>query len=100
MIGCQYVMSRTKEFNHKTKKWDDVPIRCGKLPGENDDHCPKHRLFVEDEKLEGERKRLARIDRKNNKKQRQEELATSPLAAVNEEFKEKKKADWLQGYSI
>jgi hypothetical protein len=99
-IGCNYVTHATKKWNRKTKRFDDVPVHCNKLKAENEELCPKHKLFKEDEEKEEKRKEEAKILNKEMRKKEEEELAASPLAAINPEFKEKKAANWMRGYGI
>ena len=97
MRGCNFVVQIKKVYNIKTRKHDEIKVTCDKLVQEGLEVCPKHHLFLEDAKLEEQRKSLARIQKRNQKALEREALAVSPLAAVNPEYKDKKSAAWIKG---
>jgi len=86
-IGCPLVVQTSIHPQSK----DKYDVHCRKIPAEDSIYCPKHKLIVADNELEGQRKIAAKKARKEAKKRDMEFLKTSPLAAVNPKFDKKDK---------
>lgn len=87
---CPYVVATRGSGFNKTEEF------CGKIPSEDSCYCPKHVLIIQDEREEIKRRSDRRIVARNLKTFKMEELAKSPLAAINPNFDEEGKR--ITGY--
>jgi len=91
--GCEWVVG----FGKKKKGHAAPKLFCGKMRGDGDVFCPKHRAFHEDQQLDPERKAAATRERRQAKQAELVELAQSPLAAHNPKFDTKNKPIRMDG---
>lgn len=87
--GCLWVVG-TSSTGFGAKKTTHK-VFCNKLRDQDSVYCPKHKLFQAEEEQEKALFPLRMRAARQLKKARLEELANSPLAAINPRFDKPKK---------
>lgn len=87
--GCLFEVPAGNQYSYVNKRWEKVTNACRKLTAPNSVYCPHHKLITESEAEELSKKMTRVSHAKVFKKQREEDLKNSPLAAVNPNFDSK-----------